>query len=170
MQEHRIYWHRSAFSLSAQLHLIFSIYVQHSTYMLKRGLQVHVVILLLKTDKLTEVAGEGGPDLAPQNFLLSQQFRHLMRCKKYVGTIKNFQVPNLAHPLLQPLLTYMCINASCVNSILASERFLYRLQTMLGMLLHKRYQSPTMPIQQNNTNQKKPKILSTLLDQFFCKL
>ena len=32
---------------------------------------------------LTEVAGEGGPDLAPQKFLLSQKFRHLMRCKKY---------------------------------------------------------------------------------------
>ena len=28
---------------------------------------------------LTEVAGEGGPDLAPQKFLLSQKFRHLMR-------------------------------------------------------------------------------------------
>ena len=27
---------------------------------------------------LTEVAGEGGPDLAPQKFLLSQRFRHLM--------------------------------------------------------------------------------------------
>ena len=27
---------------------------------------------------LTEVAGEGGPDLAPQKFLLSQKFRHLM--------------------------------------------------------------------------------------------
>ena len=25
---------------------------------------------------LTEVAGEGGPDLAPQKFLLSQKFRH----------------------------------------------------------------------------------------------
>ena len=33
---------------------------------------------------LTEVAGEGGPNLAPQNFLLSQKFRHLMRCKKYL--------------------------------------------------------------------------------------
>ena len=33
---------------------------------------------------LTEVAGEGGPDLAPQKFLLSQQFRYLMRCKKYL--------------------------------------------------------------------------------------
>ena len=32
---------------------------------------------------LTEVAGEGGPDLAPQKILLPQQFRHLMRCKKY---------------------------------------------------------------------------------------
>ena len=30
---------------------------------------------------LTEVAGEGGPDSAPQKFLLSQKFRHLMRCK-----------------------------------------------------------------------------------------
>merc|ERR1712079_762491 len=38
--------------------------------------------------KLTEVAGEGGPDLAPQKFLLSQQFRYLMRCKKYLE--KNF--------------------------------------------------------------------------------
>ena len=37
---------------------------------------------------LTEVAGEGGPDLAPQKFLLSQKFRHLMRCKKYLE--KNF--------------------------------------------------------------------------------
>ena len=37
---------------------------------------------------LTEVAGEGGPDLAPQKFLLSQQFRYLMRCKKYLE--KNF--------------------------------------------------------------------------------
>ena len=27
---------------------------------------------------LTEVAGEGGPDWAPQKFLLSQKFRHLM--------------------------------------------------------------------------------------------
>ena len=27
---------------------------------------------------LTEVAGEGGPDLAPQTFLSSQKFRHLM--------------------------------------------------------------------------------------------
>ena len=33
---------------------------------------------------LTEVAGEGGPHLAPQKFLLSQKFRHLMRCKKYL--------------------------------------------------------------------------------------
>ena len=37
---------------------------------------------------LTEVAGEGGPHLAPQKFLLSQQFRYLMRCKKYLK--KNF--------------------------------------------------------------------------------
>ena len=36
------------------------------------------------TIDLTEVAGEGGPHLAPQNFLLSQKFRHLMRCKKYL--------------------------------------------------------------------------------------
>ena len=27
---------------------------------------------------LTEVAGEGGPDLAPQKFLLSQKFGHPM--------------------------------------------------------------------------------------------
>ena len=36
---------------------------------------------------LTEVAGEGGPHLAPQKFLLSQKFRHLMRCKKYLEKI-----------------------------------------------------------------------------------
>ena len=33
---------------------------------------------------LTEVAGEGGTDWAPQKFLSSQQFRYLMRCKKYL--------------------------------------------------------------------------------------
>ena len=36
---------------------------------------------------LTEVAGEGGTDCPPQNFLLSEQFRQLMRCKKYVNKI-----------------------------------------------------------------------------------
>ena len=36
---------------------------------------------------LTEVAGEGGADCAPQKFLLSQQFRYLMRCKKYLEKI-----------------------------------------------------------------------------------
>ena len=39
-------------------------------YHVRRGLAVHIY--------LTEVAGEGGPDLAPQKFLLSQKFRHLM--------------------------------------------------------------------------------------------
>ena len=33
---------------------------------------------------LTADAWVSGPDLAPQKFLLSQQFRHLMRCKKYL--------------------------------------------------------------------------------------
>ena len=37
---------------------------------------------------LTEVAWEGGTDWAPQKFLLSQQFRYFMRCKKYLK--KNF--------------------------------------------------------------------------------
>merc|ERR1712079_264030 len=73
--------------------------------------------------KLTEVAGEGGPDLAPQKFLLSQQFRYLMRCKKYVKKIflsclvseiqlfvYIFEVPNVAHPLLQPQLNYITIS------------------------------------------------------------
>ena len=41
------------------------------------------IIILLKCYNLTEVAGEGGPDLTPQKFL--QQFRHLMRCRKYVN-------------------------------------------------------------------------------------
>ena len=36
---------------------------------------------------LTEVAGEVGTDWAPQNFLSSQQFRHLMRCTKHVNKI-----------------------------------------------------------------------------------
>ena len=39
------------------------------------------------TSYLTEVAGEGGTDSPPQNFLLSQQFRHLMRCTKHVNKI-----------------------------------------------------------------------------------
>ena len=39
---------------------------------------------------LTEVAGEGGPHSAPQKFLLSQKFRHLMRCKKCLE--KNFHL------------------------------------------------------------------------------
>ena len=36
---------------------------------------------------LTEVAGEGGTDWAPQKFLSSQQFRHLMRSTKHVNKI-----------------------------------------------------------------------------------
>ena len=36
------------------------------------------VSTVLNTFLLTEVAGEGGPDLAPQKFLSSQKFRHLM--------------------------------------------------------------------------------------------
>ena len=43
-----------------------------------------IMQLIVVTGNLTEVAGEGGPDLAPQKFLLSQQFRYLMRCKKYL--------------------------------------------------------------------------------------
>ena len=49
------------------------------------NLSLHLVDLLVKqkplnclSNDLTEVAGEGGPDLAPQKFLLSQKFRHLM--------------------------------------------------------------------------------------------
>ena len=45
------------------------------------------LLKIFKNIYLTEVAGEGGPDLAPQKFLLSEKFRHLMRCKKY---LKNF--------------------------------------------------------------------------------
>ena len=37
--------------------------------------------------ELTDEAGEGGPDPAPQKMKLSQKFRHLMRCKKYVNKI-----------------------------------------------------------------------------------
>ena len=47
------------------------------------------------SSSLTEVAGEGGPHLAPQKFLLSQQFRHLMRCKKYVNKIYHSSVLEL---------------------------------------------------------------------------
>ena len=36
---------------------------------------------VMHTNALTEVAGEGGTDWTPQNFLSSQQFRHLIRCK-----------------------------------------------------------------------------------------
>ena len=38
----------------------------------------------LNHNGLTEVAREDGPDLAPQKFLLSQKFRHLMWSKKYL--------------------------------------------------------------------------------------
>ena len=38
---------------------------------------------------LTEVAGEGGTNWAPQKFLSSQQFRHLIRCTKHVNKNPN---------------------------------------------------------------------------------
>ena len=38
---------------------------------------------VMHTNALTEVAGEGGTDWTPQNFLSSQQFRHLIRCTKH---------------------------------------------------------------------------------------
>ena len=41
---------------------------------------------------LTEVAGEGGPDLAPQKFLLSQQFRHLMKIQ---NSKRHFHIPSI---------------------------------------------------------------------------
>ena len=47
-----------------------------------------IMQLIVVTGNLTEVAGEGGTDWAPQKFLLSQQFRYLMRYKKYLE--KNF--------------------------------------------------------------------------------
>ena len=47
-----------------------------------------IMQLIVVTGNLTEVAGEGGTDWAPQKFLLSQQFRYFMRCKKYLK--KNF--------------------------------------------------------------------------------
>ena len=52
--------------------------------------QVTILIALCIVYNLTEVAGEGGPDLAPQNFLLFQKFRHLMRCKKYLENVFYF--------------------------------------------------------------------------------
>ena len=48
---------------------------------------VQRVLLLNLNEYLTEVAGEGGTDCPPQKFLLSQQFRYLMRCKKYLKKI-----------------------------------------------------------------------------------
>ena len=36
--------------------------------------------------ELTDEAGEGGPDPAPQKMKLSQKFRHLMRCNNYFLT------------------------------------------------------------------------------------
>ena len=54
----------------------------HKKLMLRQILNLFGIFL-----SLTEVAGEGEPDLAPQNFLLSQQFRHLMRCKKCINKI-----------------------------------------------------------------------------------
>ena len=41
-------------------------------------------LFLYTTCSLTDDAWVSGPDLAPQKFLLSQQFRYLMRCKKYL--------------------------------------------------------------------------------------
>ena len=42
------------------------------------------MIEIVVTSHLTARAWVSGPDLAPQKFLLSQQFRYLMRCKKYL--------------------------------------------------------------------------------------
>ena len=53
---------------------------------------------------LTELAGEGGPHLAPQNILLSQKFRHLMRYKKYLEIFWGAKSGPLTH-------------ASAVNSV-----------------------------------------------------
>ena len=39
---------------------------------------------------LTDDAWVSGPDLAPQKFFLSQKFRNLMRCKKYLEKIQLF--------------------------------------------------------------------------------
>ena len=46
-----------------------------STYMF---CDMIMIVGMLNFYRSTEVAGEGGPDLAPQKFLSSQKFRHLM--------------------------------------------------------------------------------------------
>ena len=63
----------------------------HTIYVLdkydKNIFKVHTVFVLKNISEvnwLTEVAGEGGTNCPPQKFLLSQQFRYLMRCKKYL--------------------------------------------------------------------------------------
>ena len=60
---------------------LLKLYLQKYTchFMNEKQISKHIIIL-----SLTEVAGEGGTDWAPQKFLLSQQFRYFMRCKKYL--------------------------------------------------------------------------------------
>ena len=46
---------------------------------------------------LTAGLWQTGPDLAPQNFLLSKQFRHLIRCKRYVIKICSWYIAVCLH-------------------------------------------------------------------------
>lgn len=53
-----------------------------------------------KNHILTADAWVSGPDLAPQKFfILSQQFRHLMRCKKYLENFFSSWLVSLFGPL-----------------------------------------------------------------------
>ena len=77
--------HRAVFTVSCSTVIWF-------TYVLyKNSLLTSLIFWSLKylmtyctQDHLTADAWVSGPDLVPQKFLLSQRFRHLMRCKKYL--------------------------------------------------------------------------------------
>ena len=58
-------------------------YCSNSFKQIKHCTQWKWVCICILGKVLTEVAGEGGIDWAPQKFLSSQQFRHLMRCSRH---------------------------------------------------------------------------------------
>ena len=58
-------------------------YCSNSFKQIKHCTQWKWVCIYILGKVLTEVAGEGGIDWAPQIFLSSQQFRHLMRCSRH---------------------------------------------------------------------------------------
>ena len=60
-----------------------------------------------------------GPDLAPQKFLLSQKFRHLMRCKKYLEKSLdwNFLKWGFSDTIHLPILIILCCEPNLRASV-----------------------------------------------------